>query len=315
MASLGAGIDAAAEEAYPRLVLDNGELCLTLFLPDAQRGYYRGTRFDWSGIIERVDYRGHRFFAPLHPEHDPLRHDAVSGPADEFAMFQPMGYAEAAIGEDFVKIGVGLLGKTRDEEYRFHDDYPLLRAGQWQIENGTDWVSFEQELYGERGWAYAYRKTINLVAGRPELVIEYRLENRGEKRIDINHYNHNFTLIDDTPYGPDYSVELAIGTAQPQSINDLAWHRQNRIEVDQPLGERSLWVQLYQGEARSDYNAAVVRNERSGAALSFEGTAPVDRFVFWAVERAACPEPFSRIRLRPDEVTTWSSRYRFSAGE
>ncbi len=305
---------AAADIDYPKLELDNGQIVVSIFLPDAARGYYRGTRFDWSGIVERVDYRGHRFYAPLHARHDPLRHDSLSGPADEFAMFEPMGYAEAAVGEAWVKIGVGLLGKTADEKYRFHADYPLLRAASWQIEQQRDRVSFEQVLDAERGWGYRYRKTIRLLPGQPEFLLEYRLENRGDKNIDIDHYNHNFTLIDDTPYGPDYTVELAFATEQPRNINDLAWFRQNRIEVESPLEDQSLWIELYRGDGRSDYNRATLRNNRTGAALGIEGDAPVERFVFWAVERAACPEPFSRIFLRPGESKTWSSRYRFSAG-
>jgi hypothetical protein len=310
----GIGMSVAADSGYPRLQLDNGEIAVSIFLPDAKRGYYRGTRFDWSGIIERVDYRGHRFYSPLHETHDPLRHDAVSGPADEFAMFEPMGFAEAEAGESFVKIGVGLLAKGSTDEYQFHGDYELLRAGEWRIKNGAAWVVFEQDLVGERGWAYRYRKSIRLTPGQPEFVIEYRLENSGDKTIDINHYNHNFTLIDGTPYGPDYSVELALSTEQAQSINELAWFRGNRIEVEQPLVDKSLWIQLYQGEGRVDYNAATVRNNRTGAAVAFSGSAPVERFVFWAVERAACPEPFTRIYLPPGEIMTWWSRYRFSSG-
>ena len=76
---------------FPRVRLDNGVLAVSVYLPDVETGYSRGTRFDWAGIIESVEHAGHRFFAPLHAEHDPLRHDSVSGPADEFAMFQPMG--------------------------------------------------------------------------------------------------------------------------------------------------------------------------------------------------------------------------------
>ena len=151
---------------FPRLELDNGLIRVSIFLPDAESGYYRGTRFDWSGIIERVDYADHRFYAPLHSEHDPLRHDSVSGPAEEFAMFNPMGFAEAEAGESFVKIGVGLLAKGDAEEYEFHGDYRLIRAGEWVIEHGRDWVSFAQDLAGERGWAYRYRKTIRLAPGQ-----------------------------------------------------------------------------------------------------------------------------------------------------
>ena len=301
-----------AQGDFPRLQLDNGQLRLSIYLPDAQGGYYRGTRFDWSGIIERVDYAGHRFYAPLHAEHDPLRHDSISGPADEFAMFQPMGYAEAAPGESFVKIGVGLLEKGDDEDYRFDGDYRLLRAGDWDVEQADDRVEFSQQLTGERGWAYRYRKSIRLVPGQPEFEIVYRLENSGEKVIDISHYNHNFTLIDGSPYGPDYRVEFPFTAAAPTPINERAWFRGNAIEVERALGEASLWLPVFEGDDPGGYNAASVRNLKTGAAVEFRGDAAITRMVFWAVEGAACPEPFIRIRLQPGQVQQWSTRYRLS---
>ena len=88
-------VSAIADNEYPKLALDNGVLKVSIYLPDADRGFYRGTRFDWSGIIERVTYKGHQFYAPLHVVHDPYTHDSVSGPAEEFAMFNPMGFAES----------------------------------------------------------------------------------------------------------------------------------------------------------------------------------------------------------------------------
>ena len=146
--------------------------------------------------------------------------------------------------------------------------------------------------------------------------VEYRLENRGEKTIDIDHYNHNFFIIDGTPYGPDYRLELSFGGNDPVDINGLAVFEGGRITVTEPLGQESLWIELYKGEERTDLNAALLRNERSGAAIAFRGSAPVDRFRFWAVERAACPEPFSHLYLRPGESAAWSTRYRFfAAGE
>lgn len=297
---------------FPRLDLDNGFIQVSIFLPDAERGYYRGTRFDWSGIIERVDYQGHKFYAPLHAQHDPHRHDSISGPAAEFAMFNPMGFTEAEAGESFVKIGVGLLAKGDTNEYKFHGDYRIIRAGEWDIEHGTDWVSFAQDFTGDRGWAYRYRKTIRLTPDQPEFVIEYRLENSGTKTIDINHYNHNFTLIDDVPYGPDYSVEFPFATDGPVSINNLAWFRGDAIEVEKPLQDDSLRIQVFEGTDPGNYNAALVRNQKTGAAVEFRGDAPITRMVFWAVARAACPEPFIQIYLEPGQVKTWSSVYRFS---
>jgi hypothetical protein len=305
-------INVNAETGYPGLKLENELITAHLYLPDATKGYYRGTRFDWSGIIGRVEFAGHVFYAPLHKNHNPEGHDFVSGPAEEFAMFNPMGFDEAEPGESFVKIGVGLLEKGAEDEYLFHADYKIIRVGEWQVEHGSDWVNFSQDLVGDRGWAYRYSKSIKLVPERAEFVIQHRLENAGEKTIDINHYNHNFTIIDDVPYGPDYSVEFPFSTEQAKPINDLAWFRQNRIEVLKPLQDNSLWIPVFEGDGSADDNAALVRNNKTGAAVRFKGDTPITRMVFWAVEAAASPEPFIHIKLGPGEVQQWASHYSFS---
>jgi len=305
---------AMADNDYPRVLLDNGSIQVSIFLPDSRRGYYRGTRFDWSGIIERVDYDGHRFYAPLHREHDPRGHDFVSGPAGEFAMFQPMGFAEAEAGESFVKIGVGLLAKGDSKEYRFDEPYRLLRSSEWLLKYDRLSVRFAQQLRGERGWAYSYRKTIRLQPGAAGFAIEQWLENSGEKTIDIVYYNHNFTLIDDLPFGPDYRVEFAFDTEQAAAGSDLLSLRGKSLEVTAPLAGRSVWQPLFAGDDPGGYNAARVINKRSGAAVEFRGDRPIERMVFWAVERAACPEPFIRIYLEPGQSMEWVTHYRFSSG-
>ena len=226
-------------------------------------------------------------------------------------MFAPMGYAEAQPGGVFVKIGVGLLRRVDGEDYLFNGPYPIARAGEWQIEARSDAVDFEQELTTDSGWGYRYHKRLQLLPGEPELVLSHRLENTGIRSIDINNYNHNFTLIDDQVYGPSYTVEFPFASEVPQSINDIACFRGHRAECDEDLGERSLWIQLFEGQDPGNYNAALVRNDHSGAAVAFRGDAPIERMVFWAVERAACPEPFIRIRLQPGEAQEWSSVYRY----
>ncbi len=296
---------------YPRLELDNGVLRVSMYLPDAQRGYYRGTRFDWSGLIERVECDGHRFYGPLYAEHDPYRHDCVSGPAEEFAMFHPMGFAEAQPGESFVKIGVGLLARGENDTYQFDGEYRMVRPGEWAVDSGAASVAFTQALHGERGWAYRYRKTIQLPEGQTAFVIEHRLENLGDKTIDITNYNHNFTIIDDVPYGPDYTVELPFSVDAPVPLGDIAWFRGDRIDVDRPLEDLALWWPVFKGADPGTYNTAVVRNRKTGAALAFRGDTPITQMVFWAVERAACPEPFIRIYLEPRRTQTWSTTYRF----
>src|SRR5262249_37740664 len=80
---------------YPNLVLTNGELALTVVLPDAKRGFYRGTRFDWSGQVARAAYRGHTLFAPWKSPHDPENYEDAIGTAEEFGINAPVGYDTA----------------------------------------------------------------------------------------------------------------------------------------------------------------------------------------------------------------------------
>ncbi len=36
---------------FPSAKISNGLIAAELYLPDASRGYYQGTRFDWSGVM------------------------------------------------------------------------------------------------------------------------------------------------------------------------------------------------------------------------------------------------------------------------
>ena len=47
---------------YPHTTIQNNVLIVELYLPDAEQGYYRGTRFEWSGIVQQIHYAGHTFF-------------------------------------------------------------------------------------------------------------------------------------------------------------------------------------------------------------------------------------------------------------
>jgi hypothetical protein len=304
--------DSATTE-YPMLALSNGVIAMQVYTPDGDKGFYRGIRFDWSGIIAGVDYKGHRFYGPWRSPHQPEGNDFVSGPAEEFAMEKPMGYDEAKPGETFIKVGVGLLERVDKKDYHFFGRYPLVKPGEWTVRSGPDWVEFHQELQGPRGWAYRYTKRISLGQGQATFAIHHKLENSGAKTIDINHYNHNFTSIDGTPFGPNYSVTFPFAAAEPQQIKeDLAVFRGNGIEVLKPLGEESLWIRL-RGPGTAADNACTIRNNKTKAGVSFQGDVAISEFRFWSVETAACPEPFIAIQLEPGQAKEWTWDYTLEA--
>jgi hypothetical protein len=53
--STGFGLHCCALEGFgggpPQTEIKNQHIQAKLYLPDSQNGFYRGTRFDWSGVI------------------------------------------------------------------------------------------------------------------------------------------------------------------------------------------------------------------------------------------------------------------------
>ena len=106
-------ITAATAADYPSAQISNGQIEMKLYVPAGDRSSYQGTRFDWSGIICSLRYRGHEFTGQWYPKHDPKIHDALTGPVEEFLApgESAHGYSEAQPGGTFVRIGVGVVRK------------------------------------------------------------------------------------------------------------------------------------------------------------------------------------------------------------
>src|SRR5215472_19296252 len=97
---------------FPKAEISNGLIHAELMLPDPQSGSYRGTRFDWSGIISSLQYEGHEYFGRWYEHHDPKIHDAITGPVEAFQTNDKgLGYDDAKVGGTFVRIGLGTVRK------------------------------------------------------------------------------------------------------------------------------------------------------------------------------------------------------------
>ena len=66
----------------PQAEIRNQHIKAKLYLPDAQAGFYRGTRFDWSGVIYSLEYQGHDFYGPWFTKYDPAVRDFIYKDAD-----------------------------------------------------------------------------------------------------------------------------------------------------------------------------------------------------------------------------------------
>src|SRR5216683_1897330 len=138
-------VAAEDKQMYPQHTLSKGDLKLTIYLPDAEKGYYRGTRFDWSGLVGQATYKGHTFFGPWKATHDPKNAEDADAIAEEFGINGPPSYSEAKAGESFVKIGVGVLERPDHKAYSFMHPYKIVTPGKWEIANYEGAIEFKQD--------------------------------------------------------------------------------------------------------------------------------------------------------------------------
>ena len=313
---------------YPEAVLSNEHLRVRIYLPDPERGFYRSTRFDWSGILASLEFQGHQYYGPWFTGTDPNVRDfvyksdkeliaspqsAVTGPAEEFP--RPQGFAEAKPGGTFVKVGVGVLRKKDDAAYSAYNNYDIVSTGQWEVEEGPGSISFTQTVSDpQTGYGYEYRKTLRVTKGRPELTIEHTLRNTGTKTIETTQYNHNFLTLDQATTDPEFAIVTPFPIQVPKEPPDPAFAvvQGNEITYAKTLSgqERvSFSLEGYGKDAKS-YDIRV-ENRKTGAGVRITGDRPLARLPLWSIRSVVSIEPFVDVTTAPGQTTNWKYVYTY----
>lgn len=294
----------------PQAEISNGLINARFYLPDSVNGYYRGSRFDWSGVIPDLHYKGHSFYGKWFQKYDPKLHDAIMGPVNEFS---PLGYSKAKPGESFVKIGVGVLLKLNDSKYSFMAPYKILNYGNWEIEQKSNQIVFNQKL-NDKNFSYKYTKTVILPKGKSEMLLQHSIENTGKKKIETSVYNHNFLMIDKQLIGPEYVTEFPFSiTSKLQEKSNLVKIEDNRIIFQKDLrkNEYVYFSEIHGfGDDTKDHQI-IVANQNSGAGVKITGDRPLLKLAFWSASTTICPEPYIEIKINPGETFRWQISYTF----
>jgi hypothetical protein len=308
---------------FPQAEISNGLLTAKIYLPDVKSGYYRSTRFDWSGAVYSLQYEHHNFYGQWFDRIDPKVVNwihrgpeivsgpcsALFGPVDEFET--PLGWNEAKPGETFIKIGVGVLRKGNGE-YNRYAPYKIINPGTWNIKKGNDSVEFTQKLSDSNsGYAYIYRKLVRLVKNKPEMVIEHFLKNTGRLPIQSDVYNHNFVALDKQPPGPDFTVKVPFQIQGGQSLHkELAEIRGNQIVFLRPLtgeDEAVVFVKGFSDNARD--NKVIIENKKVGAGMKIICNKPLIKEFLWSVRTVLAVEPYISINIQPGDEFTWKDKF------
>ena len=296
---------------FPRAEISNARIRASLYLPDAQAGYYRGTRFDWSGVVNSLTWNGHEYFGPWFERHDPKIHDAITGPVEEFLTGDSaLGYEEVKAGGVFVRIGVGAARRPDDSAYKRFDTYEIVDPGTWAVNKGADRIEFVHTLRETNGYAYTYRKVLRLSGDT--LVLEHTLKNTGTKAIKTTVYNHNFFMMDRQPTGPDIAIRFPFDARAARSLSDLAALRSpEMVFLKQFEPKQTVFTEVEGfGATAKDYDFRI-ENRKTGAGVHITGDRPLAKLLFWSAATTTCPEPYIDVSAEPGRESTWRITYEF----
>jgi hypothetical protein len=294
---------------FPGATISNGIIEARILLPDEKVGYYRGTRFDWAGVVSQLSYKGHTYFGQWFENYSPTLHDAIMGPVDAF---DAIGFADAKAGETFLKIGIGTLRKPDDKPYHFATPYELVDPGRWKVEMKSNQVEFVHE-HSWKDAGYVYSKILRLEPGKPELTLLHTLKNTGNRALETNVYNHNFFVIDQQPTGPDFTITFPFSLSGECTNPSAAELQHNRIAYKRVLskGETAMFAPLTGYGDNAKDNRVTIENSKTGAGVRISCSLPIVRLIYWSASTTVCPEPFSKVRVASGEEMTWQNNYEF----
>ena len=322
LAFLGLAMGLLSAADFPTAEIKSDQIKATLYLPDAKQGFYHSTRFDWSGVISSLEYKGHNYYGPWFHRVGPVNdfvyegadvvvspQSATMGPAEEF---QPLGFDDAKPGETFVKIGIGVLKKPDAGRYDHYKAYEIVDPGKWTVKKNRDSVEFTQTVNDPVShYGFTYRKVVRLVQGKPQMAIEHSVKNTGTKPIECTVYNHNFLVLDKQAPGPDTTVTVPFQmTAQRAPTKGFGEIRGNQIVYLKTLEDKDTMSTSVQGfsDNPKDFDFRV-ENSKVGAGYRVTSDRPLSSLSLWSIKTNVSVEPFIALKIESGAEFAWKLIY------
>jgi hypothetical protein len=317
---------ASSLDGLPHKDISNGIISAKVYVP-GENGFYRGTRFDRAGVVAHATYKGTDYGRYWFSSQSPQVHDfawrdhqvtvstasGAAGPAEEFT---GIGFDEAGMGGKFLKVGVGILKRDTDK-YDFVHTYPVVNEGKRGYSATKTSVRLTQDLNDkDTGWGYHYVKTVRLVPGKAEMVVEHVLTNTGTKPIETAVYCHNFLSLSPGNENVALTAPFALVAGKPLQP-DAASVNGKTLKYLRAVKEGESVTSPFTGfgTSASDYDFKVV-NTKTGFGQRIRADQPLARINFWSIRTIFSWEPYIAISLKPGETKKWTYTYDyFGPGE
>ena len=317
---------ASSLDGLPHKDISNGIVSAKVYLP-GEGGFYRGTRFDRAGVVAHATYKGTDYGQYWFSSQSPQVHDfawrdhqvtvstasGAAGPAEEFTA---IGFDEAGMGGKFLKPGVGIL-KRDTQDYDFVHVYLVVNEGKRGFSSTKTSVRLTQDLNDkDTGYGYRYAKTVRLIPGKAEMVIEHVLTNTGTKPIETAVYCHNFLSLSPGNENVALTAPFTLEAGKPLQP-DAAQVSGHTLKYLRPVKEGESVTSPFTGfgDKASDYDFKVV-NTATGFGQRIRADQPLSRINFWSIRTIFSWEPYIAISLKPGETKRWTYTYDyFGPGE
>lgn len=268
---------------------------------------YNYSRFDWTGKIVEVKFRGMPVAITERPDGQ-NEHELGKGFYNEFGMDTALGFEEAEVGGWFHKIGVGLLKKD-DDPYLFTKTYEI-RPADFELSLESNKVVIRCTSQKVNGYSYVLRKDIEL--HNSGFSITYHLENTGEKEINTDEYVHNFMALNNQIIGTDYILRLPF-KIQPElfgaSVNpeEKVCFQHREIKFIGTPEEVFFFSHLNGGEIVDA--AWELEQYNSNLGIREFGSFKTDKVNLWGGKHVISPELFFNVSIKPGQSREWSRTY------
>ena len=268
---------------------------------------YKGSRFDWSGKISSIKFEN----LPLTTIEDTESKNINflgKGLYNEFGITSPVGFEETPMGGWFHKIGVGLL-KKEHKNYLFHRNH-LIKPAHFDITYKDQKIIIVCKSESVNGYSYILKKEISI--SKNSILINYFLENTGEKQIITDEYVHNFMAIDNALIDKDYTLKFPF-PLNP-TLFDETVNSENKVEIgsdnisfNETPKKQFFFSNLTGGkELQAEW---VLTNLKTGVGIKEIGNFKTNKINLWGWGHVISPELFFKISVNPKKTMEWSRKF------
>ena len=284
--------------------LKNNHLEIQIDLPIEN---YRFSRFDWTGKITTLKYKGLFIMGGETNEGDP-ENVLGKGFYNEFGIESPLGFSETPIGGWFHKIGVGLL-KKEDSQYQPGKKYQI-KPGIFKISQAPNRIFIRCTSESMNGYSYVLEKNIEL--NENGFTITYTLDNTGNKKIITDEYVHNFMAIDKAPIGNNYSLQFPFQLQPAHFIETVNPDQKvllgaTKVTFTDTIDETFFFSNLSGAKrVRAQWE---LKNRKKKLIIRETGNFKTNKVNLWGTKHVISPELFFNIDLAPDASVSWSRKF------